>query len=122
MKKSTEVQVILLATVAAAAMAGCSRPRYDYSTEVRRCLDPQGNVVPDYRCEQRPGGYGTGGYVGYPRWVYGGTMNNGRLMNFNSAPTAGSQVVTPSGRTITRGGLGTSSSGRSGGGFFSGLG
>ncbi|MGV3618346.1 MAG: hypothetical protein ACO1SV_23720 [Fimbriimonas sp.] len=121
MKKSNQVPAVLLMTVAAATMTGCNRPRYDYTTEVRRCVDPQGRIRPDYECERRTSGYYGGGYRTYPSWAYGGTLNNGRVMNFKSSATPGSQVVSPAGRVITRGGFGGSSSGRSGG-FFGGLG
>ena len=122
MKKSTQVPAALLISVAAATLAGCNRRgHYDYSTEVRRCVDPQGRVVSDYECERpRRTGYG---YGGYPSWGYGGTLNNnGQVRNFKSTPTPGNQVVSGAGRVITRGGFGGSSSSRGGGGFFSGWG
>lgn len=108
-------------TLAAATISGCNSKRYDYSTEVRRCVDSQGRVYPDYECERRTG-YRTGGYYGgYPSWVYGGTQSSdGRIRNFRSTPTSGAEVVSSSGRVITRGGFG--SSGSSSRGFFSGWG
>jgi hypothetical protein len=122
MKKSNHVPAALLMTVAAATLTGCNRPHYDYSTEVRRCLDPQGRILPDRECEQPRRSYGSGGYYSYPRWVYGGDYQNGTLRNFRSTPTAGSQVVSPSGRVITRGGFGGSASSSRSGGWFSGWG
>ena len=123
MKKSNHVPAALLMTVAAVALSGCNRKHYDYSREVRRCVDDQGRVFPDYECERRRT-YGTGGgYYSYPHWAYGGaTGSDGRLRNYRMAATPGNEVVSSSGRVITRGGFGSSSSSRGGGGFFSGWG
>jgi hypothetical protein len=104
MKKSQNVQVQLLAAVAALTLSGCSSPG---PREVRRCVDQNGNVLPERECERRSGG---GGYYGrgyyYPRYVYGGSVDNGRVRNFRTTASPGAHVVTQSGRTITRGGLG----------------
>lgn len=122
MKKSNHVPAALLMTVAAVALTGCNRKHYDYSREVRRCVDNEGRVFPDYQCENRRTRTG-GGFYSYPSWVYGGTQSNdGRLRNWRSTPTPGNEIVNGAGRVITRGGFGNSSSGRSGGGFFSGWG
>lgn len=121
MKKSNHVPAALLMTIAAVTLTGCNRRHYDYSREVRRCVDDQGRVYPDYECERRRSRSG-GGFYSYPHWVYGGTRgSNGYLRNYRTSPTAGNEIVTESGRVITRGGFGGSSSGR-GGGFFSGWG
>jgi len=110
MKKSTSVPATLLSAIAAATLAGCSSgPR-----EVRRCVDEKGRYMEDYKCtDNRYRSH----YYGYPRFVYGGNFDNrsGRVMGFRSTPSDGAHVVTPSGRTISRGGFG--GSGRSGGGF-----
>ncbi len=81
-------------------------------------MDDKGVVLSDEACEttQRTT---SGGYIhSYPHWVYGGTGGNtpgSRAMGFRSTPTEGAHVVTPSGRTISRGGFGGGS--RSSGGF-----
>jgi hypothetical protein len=119
MKKSAHVPAILVASLAASILSGgCSSgPR-----EVRRCVDDKGVVLSDAECEKLENRTGSGGYVGgyrgYPHWVYGGSGGNtpgSRAMGFRSTPTEGAHVVSPSGRTISRGGFGGSS--RGGGGF-----
>ena len=116
MRKSASVPATLIIAISASLLTGCSRPR-----EVRRCLDDRGQVLPDHVCEQ-PGRYrsGMGGliFLGTPRFGYGGSMMGGnRMSGFSRMPTGNADIVTPSGRTISRGGFG--STGRSSGGFFS---
>lgn len=111
MKKSKTVPATLLTSIAAVVLVGCGG-----RTEVRRCVDDKGNILPDVQC-QSPGR--VGGYYGYPHWVYGGSVNGNRVSNFRSTPTDGATIKSSSGQVISRGGFGGSSS-RSGGGFFGG--
>lgn len=112
---SREVPATLVAAMAAAMLTGCSSPR-----EVRRCLDRDGREIADRYCEDpRRYPYRSGGIVFVPIFGYGGSFSNGRYSGFGRAPSGRGDVVTPSGRTISRGGFG-SSSGRSSGGFFGG--
>lgn len=115
MKMSREVPATLVVAIAAAMLTGCSSPR-----EVRRCLDRDGRVIADQYCEN-PGRYPYrhSGIVFIPSFGYGGSYSGGRVSGFNRAPSGNADVVTPGGRTISRGGFG--SSGRSsGGGSFGG--
>lgn len=112
MKMSRDVPATLVAAIAAAMLTGCSHPR-----EVRRCLDRDGRLLDDRYCEQ-PARYpyrGGGGIVYIPSFGYGGSYNGGRYSGFSRSPSGSADVVTPSGRTISRGGFGSS-----GGGFFGG--
>lgn len=118
MKRSKEVPAALVIGIAAALLTGCSSPR-----EVRRCLDDQGRPIDDRYCDS-PRRYpyrGIGGAVFLPRYGYGGSLRNGRVSGYTPSPSGRADVVTPGGRTIQRGGFGSSgrSSGRSGG-FFGG--
>jgi hypothetical protein len=92
-------------------LVGCSSSAGP--AQIRRCVDDQGNVLPDSACEQRRGYY-RGGMYHYPGWGYGGAMQGNTLRNFSSTPSADADVITPSGRTISRGGFGRSGSGFSG--------
>src|SRR5947209_2747126 len=107
MKKSKQVPATLVATVAALMSVGCSRPGV---TEVRRCIDDQGRVMPDSMCTGSSG-YGGGGYSGgYYRsshWVYGGSFSNGSVSRYHSSPSLGASVSDSSGHTISRGGFGS---------------
>lgn len=108
MKRSQSIEISILAAVAALTVAGCSSgPR-----QVRRCVDEKGNLLPESACVTGGRYYG-GGIYSYPRWVYGGTMVGNRVQGFSSKPASGAHVVSPSGRTISRGGFG----GRSFGGL-----
>ncbi len=112
MKKSQSVPAVLLASVAATIIAsGCRAP----VKEVRRCVDANGVVLDDKECDTTTSGTRHyGGHV-YPHWVYGGSGGNtigSRAMGFRSTPSDGAHVVSSSGRTISRGGFGSSSSGR----------
>ena len=111
---SREVPATLVAAIAAAMLTGCSQPR-----EVRRCLDKDGRVIADQYCENpRRYPYRSGGIVFIPSFGYGGSYSGGRVTGYNRAPNPNAHVVTPAGKTISRGGFG--STGRSSGGFFGG--
>lgn len=113
MKKSSVPVTPLVAAVAALVVTtGCNTQR-----QVRRCVDERGNVLPDSACTT--GGYGAGYYggiraFGYPRWVYGGNVRNGQAFGFTSSPNPRATVVDGAGRTISRGGFGSSGRGFSG--------
>lgn len=102
MKKSRAVPGLLLSATAAGLLGGCGG-------ETRRCVDQTGRLLPESAC--RGGSYGGGYYGGYrpiPRFVYGGSYSNGRVMNFSNTPRSSGF-----GGGSTRGGFG----GRSFGGF-----
>ncbi len=87
MRKSREVPLTLLATVALASMGtvgltGCH-------DEPRHCVDAQNHLMPDDRCEYHSGGGGAGIY----HYVYGGS----------SGGHVGDTVV---GGSVSRGGFG----------------
>lgn len=112
------VTALLAAAAVSAVLAGCSR------STTARCVDQNGNVLPDSAC---PGSVGGGGYVGgsygggygrtQPRWVYGGgggTTPGSRATGFStSAPESGS-IHSASG-TVVRGGFGGAGEGHGGG-------
>lgn len=113
MKMSREVPATLIAAIAAAMLTGCSSPR-----EVRRCLDKEGRVIADQYCEnpsRYP--YRSGGIVFIPSFGYGGSFSGGRVRGYNRAPSGNADVVTSSGRVISRGGFGSSGSSSSGSTF-----
>lgn len=105
MKKSQAVPVSLVVSIAALALAGCGGQR-----QVRRCVDVNGNVLPDNECvvpSRRYGGI-------YPYWVYGGTLTRGRVTNFSRTPNSSADIVDSRGSVVRRGfGGGSSSSTRS---------
>ena len=107
------VTTLLAAAAVSAALAGCSR------STTARCVDQNGNVLPDSACPGAAGGgYGGSGYIGgsygggygraQPRWVYGGgggTTPGSRATGFStSAPESGS--IRSSSGTVIRGGFG----------------
>jgi hypothetical protein len=96
MRKSREVPLTLLATVALAAGSGCSHPR-----EVRNCVDAQGRIVPDSVCETHHGGM-------VPFFFLYGGRSGGRfgdtVIGGRATPTAGANIYSgESGRVIGRG-------------------
>ena len=68
------------------------------------CRDSRGNYYPGYY----PGYYHMGHYYSRPSWGYDGTVRNGRVMNFSSAPKDGADVKSSNGSVISRGGFGSS--------------
>ena len=103
MKKSQSVPIVLVASIAAIALTGCSGNR-----QVRRCVDQYGNVLPDSQCytsTSRVGGM-------YPYWVYGGTLNRGRVTGYSRTPSSNADIVDSRG-TVVRKGFGGGSSTRS---------
>lgn len=110
MKRSSHVPAKLLIATAAAILAGCSGP-----TEIERCVDNYGNVLPDAACEPGyAGGYyggGGGGIVIVPHYVYGGSVSGGRVSGYRSSPSSNAHVTNSSGRSISRGGFGSSGGG-----------
>nr|WP_026316401.1 hypothetical protein [Actinokineospora enzanensis] len=89
------------------------------------CTDKNGVVVDDDYCDDgyatAHGGYSSGGfiYIGGSsyRYNYGGSGSVGQHVTGGSyvAPSSGATVKTSSGKTVSRGGLGVSSGGKSGG-------
>lgn len=114
MKRSSNVPAAFLMATAAAMMAGCSGP-----TEIERCVDNYGNILPDAACERGyyaggGGYYGGGGVIVVPHYVYGGSVSGGRVSGFRSSPSSNAHVTNSTGHTITRAGFG----GSRGGGSF----
>ena len=107
MKKSNSVQITLLAATALIS-TGCSR------NQLQRCVDPNGIVVDDRRCDEGHapyGGGGSGGAYPYYRWYYGGRgYSPGEVAGEGSfEPAANVPVVrasSPEGISIIRGGFG----------------
>ena len=114
-KRSQTVPAILLSSLAATIVAGCSS--IGYSTAVQRCVDDDGTVRDDKDCMPGSGVHshpGAGGYW-YPRFVYGGTGEGkvgSKIKGFSHAVPEGTRIVNSSGRTLVKGGFG---GGRSGG-------
>ena len=126
LRRSRQVMTTLLAAAAAVSVAtlnGCSN-----TTTTARCVDQNGNVLPDSACGSGTsvGGSGGGGYIGgghgtvgtQPRWVYGGgggSAVGSRATGFStSAPSEGG-ISSPSG-TVVRGGFGGEGAAHGGGG------
>ncbi len=103
MKKSQSVPMILVASMAAVALSGCGANK-----QVRRCVDQQGNVLPDTQCVTSTG-YRSGGAFIYPRWVYGGTSSGRKVTGFSSTPSSSADIVDSKG-TVVRKGFGSSRS------------
>ncbi len=89
------------------------------------CTDSSGTVVDDDYCDdtyaRSQGGYSGGGfiYIGGSsyRYNYGGTGTVGQKVTGGSyvAPSGNTNVKTASGKSVSRGGLGVSGGGKSGG-------
>lgn len=117
-KRSGRVLPSLLAAAAlAATLSGCSQ------TTTARCVDANGNVLPDSACGtggtyvSGTGGYG-GGYGGGGHWVYGGrggTTVGSRATGYSASPPSNGNISSPSG-TVVRGGFGGEGSSHGGGG------
>ena len=111
MKKSKAVPATLVCAVAAMTIAGCHR-----ESQLRRCVDNTGKVLPDSYCEEMHRHRSSFSHYGYPHFVYGGYGGHtpgSQARGFVNTPNPGADVVTGSGRVISRGGFG----GRGGGGF-----
>lgn len=113
MKKSKSVPATLIVSIAAAIVTtgcGCN------ATQVRRCVDSTGRVLPDSACTgpmpsgnytySTGGGYGGSSYYSRPHWIYGGSYGSGRVSGGSLTPSGGADVVDGSGHTISRGGFG----------------
>ena len=114
MKKSKQVPAILITAVAAFAASGCGCG----VTEVRRCVDTTGRILPDYMCNNGTGTYVGGGsgyyggssYYSRPHWVYGGSVSGSSVSGYHTTPSEGATINDSSGHTISRGGFGGGSS------------
>jgi len=109
MKKSKSVPVVLVTTIAAIALTGCSNER-----QVRRCVDDQGNVLPDIQCNDTSTYTRRTGF--YPHWVYGGSLSRGRVTGGSRTASSSADIVNSSGSVVRRGFGGGSSSHSSFGG------
>jgi hypothetical protein len=102
MKKSKAVPATLVASIAAIVVAGCGN-----STQVRRCVDNQGNLLPDSQCNNTTT-HRTGGF--YPHWVYGGALSGRRVTGYSNTPSSSHDIVNSNGSVVRRGFGGGSSS------------
>jgi len=103
--------LLAAAAVSAMALAGCS------NNTTARCVDQDGNVLPDSACQDGSSGgvytgtYGSGGRgaaVSQPRWVYGGQGGDAvgsKATGFSTSPPEDGDISSPSG-TVIRGGFG----------------
>ncbi len=101
-KKSKEVTLIIVASVAAGILAACGG-----TSNARACVDKEGAVVDASYCENRSG---VGGAMPY-LWYYGGYYSGGRAYGGSVQPASGvkyDSVTTPS---VARGGLGATATG-----------
>lgn len=96
MKKSKAVPATLVISIAAIAIAGCGSNR-----QVRRCVDEQGNLLPDSACTTTT--YRSGSTFIYPRWVYGGSTSGRRVTGYSTTPSSSADVVDSRGSVIRRG-------------------
>lgn len=112
MRKTKEIKLTLVATLAIAFAGGCRR-----TTEVRNCIDDQGRIVPDQKCDSSvPRGGGAGGF-GY-HYIYGarsGQRIGDMVYGGRAEPSWGSKVVSGETGSIVRGGFGRGGA-RGGGG------
>ncbi len=84
MKSNTQLACVLLATTV--VLTGCAQRR--------DCVDAQGNPRPDSECRRSM----AGGFIGYPRYIYGGTLRNGKVVGGSTTPK--------SSNSVSRGGFG----------------
>jgi hypothetical protein len=94
MKKSKAVPATLVASLAAVIISGCGNQR-----QVRRCVDNQGNILPDIQCNSTTT-YRSGFY---PHWVYGGSVSGRRVSGYSSTPSSSADIVNSSGTVVRRG-------------------
>lgn len=114
--------LLAAAAVSAVALGGCSN-----QTTTARCVDKNGNVLPDSVCQNNGTGYGGGGSyggsgggatAGQGRWVYGGeggTSPGSRATGFSTTAPDSGDISSPSG-TVVRGGFGGEGEGHGGDG------
>lgn len=114
MRRTKEIKLTLLATLAMASTGACRQPR----TEVRNCIDAQGHIVVDWDCDQ-PNNSSSGGYHGGFHYIYGGS-SGGRIgdtvFGGSVAPSSGSRIVSGETGGVVRGGFGRGGGHASGGG------
>lgn len=104
MRKSREVPLTILASIALASAAGCEHK----PVEVRNCVDTQNHIVPDKDCQNSSAHGGGGGSVAAYRYIYGGASgehNGDTVVGGESTPKAGAEVITGE-EAVSRGGFG----------------
>lgn len=71
-------ELSIVVATASLLLAGCTRERRD-------CVDEKGQRLPDSMCTGRVGG------AGYPRFIYGGSVNTqtGRIVGGSTTPRSG---------------------------------
>ena len=95
-KKSKEVTLVIVTSVAAAILAACGG-----ASNARACVDRDGVVVDARYCESRSGS-------GLPYlWYYGGYYDSGRAYGGSYQPAKGVNYTTTTTPSVARGGLGT---------------
>jgi hypothetical protein len=145
-RKSKSVPATLVVAVAATLIAnGCGSFSDGVSdsniTEVRRCVDQNGKILPDSYCQGPVPHNSTIVTFGSPQWVYGGNVQNNEtggggasvgstVKGYQTAPTEGADVVSSQGVSVghasggvvsaggdvSRGGFGEAGEGHGGGG------
>lgn len=108
MKKSKAVTLSVVASVAAIAMTGCGG-----RAQVRRCVDQNGQLLPDIQCGTTSTRTAYRFGSSYPHWVYGGTISKGRITGYSNSPSSTSDIVDSRGTVVRRGFGGGSSSSHS---------
>lgn len=104
MRKSREVPLTILTSIAIFGGIGCQQP-----TEVRNCVDANNHIVPDKNCQMSTPAGGGGGSA--YRYVYGGASGEqvgDTVYNSKSAPEEGVEIISGE-EAVSRGGFGHSS-------------
>lgn len=113
MRKSHEVPLTLLATIALASVSGCDHK----PVEVRNCTDAQNHIVPDKDCQNNSTPAGGGSGASAYRYVYGGASgehDGDTVIGGQSTPEAGAEVITGD-EAVARGGFGRGGGSEGGG-------
>lgn len=127
MKKSREIRLTLLHALAASAIAAGCGSRQQEPAGWQACVDANGTVADDRRCQDEPGATHPVGYVPLYRWYYYRPYGGDLFFNVPSigqrVPAGGSYSLSPfggvahSGRvsgSVSRGGFGSTASGKAG--------
>lgn len=126
MKKSREIRLTLLHALAVSALAAGCGSRSQEPAGWQACVDANGAVADDRRCEDEQRRVQQTGYVPLYRWyyyrpyggVYTGVPAIGQRVptggSFSSSPFSGVSHSGPVTGSISRGGFGSTASGKAG--------
>lgn len=90
MRKTKQISVNLMVTVASFFLGACG-PSEESATanteqwQWQQCVDENGNIVPDEKCEEAQRQQHAGGYFPYHWWFFYGGMPLGMGSNIKSA-------------------------------------